>query len=151
MPIFRQLIEIADRIDRNTGLPENVNKPYLILAVQYGENTDPSEEYETVSQGEFYAIKGRRNVFQFIVETLNIYNIDLLKSYILSGNISFGKEITLYTFLRICIEKYRYGGVEHTVDSLNESVINSYEAEGKKIDVYKLTSIYNQELSAPAS
>jgi len=151
MPIFKNLIEVADRVDRNTGLPENVNKPYLILAVQYGQSFDPSEEYETVTQGEFYAIKGRRNAFQFIVENLNIYNIDLLKSYILSGNISFGKEITLYTFLRICIEKYRYSGVGYTVDMLNESIIESYESEGKSIDVYKLTSIYNNELTAPAA
>ena len=151
MPIFKQFIEVADRIDRNTGLPENVNKGYLILATEYGQEPDPSEEIETVTQGEFYAIKGRRNAFNFIMENLNIYNINLLKSYILSGNISFGKEISLYTFLRVCIEKYRYGGNNYTVDMLDDSIVTSMEAEGRIIDAYRLTSIYNQELTSPAS
>lgn len=151
MPLLKNLIEVAERIDRNTGLSENINKGYLLLISNYGdEELEASEFTDSFIHGEYYVVRGRRTAFNFIIEQLNIYNINLLKSFVLSGNLTLGKEMTVYTFLRLCIEKYRYGGTEYTTEFLDQSVIDSYNAEGKDIDPVQLTSIYKTELLSPA-
>jgi len=146
MPMLKPLMEVVDRIDPNTGLSEKVNQPYLLIIKEYGEEEkDPYEVSDSMYEGTAYAMRGRRITFNFIIESLNIYNVDLLKSYILSGNLTLGRERSLYTFLRLCIEKYRYGGIDYTTDILNQSVIDAYAAEGKEITETHLASIYNQE------
>lgn len=121
MAIFKKLLNIVDVVDQETGLSDNIDKPYLILYVTYDRIADPDTgEY---LDGEFKAIRGRKACYKYIMEELNIYNINPLKSFILSGNIVFGNEVSVYTFIRQCIERYHYDS-QDVISELNDSIIN---------------------------
>lgn len=101
---------------------ESGNKPYLILTRTPGEYEDHQDDYQ-----EFQAIamRGRRTVFDYFKNQLG--NDDLLHSYVFSGKIPLGQELTLYTFLRLCIEQFFPGNAELTVSELD---IIAYETSG---------------------
>ena len=133
MPIFKKLASIVDMVNPMTGQREDIDKPYLILIVQY--NSIPDPETGAFTEGEFKAIKGRRDTFDYLSEEYGLDNIDLLNSYILSGGLSFGEEVNLYIFLRLCVEKYQYADemfledlhrrmIELSDNTLNEEILN---------------------------
>ena len=115
MPLFQQKLDVMGFVDVNTHEEQEFNKPYLIIltpANNYNiDENDGYKEYEAVG------IRGRRLVFDHFIDQLG--NWDLYHSYVLSGNIPLGKEVTLYTFLRLCIEKYFAQSSPITVDDLN--------------------------------
>jgi len=143
MPILKSLVSLVDTIDKNTGLSENIDKPYLLLLVPIGIEPDPvTNEY---TNGEFNVVRGRRDAYNLIKESfIDFY--DLTKSFILSGNISFGNEVTLYTFLRLCIEKYKYDTEDYLME-INERITSS----NSDITIQNLNMLYVSELGAKAS
>lgn len=144
MAIFKKLLSIVDTVDKDTGLNDNIDKPYLILYVLYDAIPDP--ETGEYLEGEFKAIRGRRNCYKYIMEELNIYNINPLKSFILSGNIVFGNEVSVYTFIRQCIERYNYGD-PNIIEELNQSIINISEG---KITEENINNFFINELKSKA-
>lgn len=144
MPIFKKLTSIVDTIDKETGYTDNIDKPYLILYVFYDAIADP--ETGEYLEGEFKAIRGRKACYKYIMEELNIYNINPLKSFILSGNIVFGNEVSVYTFIRQCIERYHYGDLD-IIRELNESIMNI--SEGKMTED-KINNFFITELNSKA-
>lgn len=144
MAIFKKLLSIVDIVDKNTGLNDNIDKPYLILYVLYDAIPDP--ETGEYLEGQFKAIRGRKNCYKYIMEELNIYNINPLKSFILSGNIVFGNEVSVYTFIRQCIERYNYGD-PNIIEELNQSIINISEG---KITEENIDNFFINELKSKA-
>lgn len=115
MPLFiekKQVIALSDPITKEE---QEFDKPYLILLTpsnSYDADTDDSyKEYNAV------AMRGRRAVFDYLMSSLG--NDDLIHSYILSGNIPLGKEVSIYTFLRLCITVYFKKSSDVTLDYLN--------------------------------
>jgi predicted acyltransferase (DUF342 family) len=114
MPIFQKVTSIVDRYDVNTGLSMEIDKPYLLLMVPAGETE--------LTVGEFYAIKGRKAVYDELKQNMITGNYNILKSHILSGGITFGNEVSVYTFFRLCVEKFKYGG-EEDLELLNDMAV----------------------------
>ena len=100
MPIFKRLKSIVEVADTTTGMDTGINKPYLLLLVNVGE--------EDTTQGEFVAIKGRQAAYRYLKDYVITGNYNILASQILSGGITFGNEVSIYTFMRLCIEQYQY-------------------------------------------
>ena len=101
MPIFKQLKEVVQFVDPITKAPiKPDDKGYLLLLVDSG-----SEEFEN---GEFVGVRGRRAAFDYLISSLGAY--DLIHSYVLSGKIPLGNEVSVYSFLRLCLEKHYTSG-----------------------------------------
>jgi predicted acyltransferase (DUF342 family) len=114
MPIFKKVTSIVERYDINTGMPLEIDKPYLLLMVPAGETE--------VTIGEFYAIKGRKAAYDELKQNFVTGNYNILASHVLSGGITFGNEVAVYTFFRLCIEKFKYGG-EEDLELLNDMAV----------------------------
>lgn len=147
MAIFKKLTGIVDIVDKETGLKDSIDKPYLILYVTYDAIPDP--ETGEFLEGEFKAIRGRKACYRYIMDELNIYNINPLKSFILAGEITFGNEVSVYTFIRQCIEKYNYDNDDdgNVLKSLNESIINLSDG---KITEDMINNFFLNELTSKA-
>jgi predicted acyltransferase (DUF342 family) len=140
VPIFRKLTSVVQRIDTSTGLDMEIDKPYLLLMVPV------DSEEDTI--GEFYAIKGRRTVFEELKQNMITGNYNILKSYILSGGITFGNEVSVYTFFRLCIEKFRYG-TEEDLEFLNDMAVST-SSDPNSVSDTVLNIHYTNELAASA-
>lgn len=117
-----------------------IDKPYLLLMVP----VDQDEE----SEGEFYAIKGRKSAYDMLKQTFVTGNYKILRSHVLSGGITFGNEVTVYTFFRLCIEKFHYGG-EEDLELLNDMAIAT-SSDPESITEVDLNLHYTNELSGSA-
>ena len=100
MSIFKNTKAVVDVIDTSTGMNTNADRQYLLLLVPSGQ--------EEQTSGEFVAIRGRREVYNYCNDFVIHGGYDLYRSQILSEGINFGKEVSLYTFLRLCIDVYKY-------------------------------------------
>ena len=140
MPIFKKLTSVVERYDVNTGLSMEIDKPYLLLMVPV------DSEEDTI--GEFYAIKGRKTVFDELKQNMITGNYNILKSYILSGGITFGNEVSVYTFFRLCIEKFKYGN-EEDLELLNDMAVSTSSDPDHISDSF-LNIHYTNELAASA-
>lgn len=137
MAIFKKKRTIVDVYDHKTGLNTNVDRPYLILLI-------PSGQEENTS-GEFVAIKGRKEAYKYCSEYVLSGGYDIVRSQILSDGINFGKEVSLYTFLRLCIDHYKYDE-EDQLEVLNRLSIESY-IEPDSLSYESLARFYNAECS----
>lgn len=138
MPIFQKVTSIVDRYDVNTGLSMEIDKPYLLLMVPAGETE--------LTVGEFYAIKGRKAVYDELKQNMITGNYNILKSHILSGGITFGNEVSVYTFFRLCVEKFKYGG-EEDLELLNDMAVATSLDPNSVTDTI-LNIHYTNELAA---
>lgn len=136
MPIFKDLKQVVSLVDPITREPIDIDeKGYLLLLVDAS-----SDQFEN---GEFIAMRGRRATFEYLVSSLG--NYDILHSYILSGKIALGGEVSVYSFMRLCLEKY-YGSEDMgiTVNELDDMAIaTSIESEDK----INLNMLYVNELN----
>jgi hypothetical protein len=97
MPIFKQLKSVVELVNPITREPIDMDdKGYLLILVTAG-----SQEYDS---GEFLAVRGRRVVFDYLLNSLG--NYDIIHSYVLSGKIPLGGEVSVYSFMRLCLTKY---------------------------------------------
>lgn len=142
MPIFQKLQSIVDQYDTTTGMDLAIDKPYLILLVEAGD--------EDTTHGEFVAIKGRKDAYDYLAMYGINGNYNILKSFILSGGITFGNEVSIYTFCRMCVENYKYD-YEDTPAYLNSMARNTaLEKDQEYITDEWLERFYRQELNAKA-
>lgn len=139
MSIFKQTIDVMGFVDPATQEDEEFSKPYLILVTEVGEYDDTEMED---SYREFLgiAMRGRKAVFDYFADQLG--NHDLIHSYVMSGKIPLGKEVTLYSFLRLCIEKYFAQSSRITVDELDTMAIQTSNVDPDKFD---LNILYQRE------
>lgn len=136
MAFFKKTRTIVDIVDPNTGLNTNAERQYLILLVPAGQEDNTS--------GEFVAIKGRKDAYRYCNDyVISAGSYDILRSQILSEGINFGKEVSLYTFLRLAIEYYKYDDIEQ-LDLLNQITSETY-LDPDKITPEYLARFYNQE------
>lgn len=135
MAIFKQTRPVVDIIDTNTGMNVQFDRPYLLLLV-------PSGQEENTS-GEFVTLKGRKETYQYCNDFVISGGYDILRSQILSDGINFGKEVSLYTFLRLCIEHYKYDNEDQLI-VLNQVTIETY-IKPESINEEILSRFYNRE------
>lgn len=138
MAIFKQLIDVMGIIDPETKEDQEFGKPYLLLLTQANTYSEEQEDYR---EFDAIAIRGRRVVYDFIHGQLG--NDDLIHSYIMSGKIPLGSEVSLYTFMRLCITKYFPKSTEGlTLDELNAL---AYETSDLDPETFNLDVLFNRE------
>ena len=140
MPIFKRLKSIVERVDTSTGMDLGINKDYLLLLVPIGE--------EDLTQGEFVAIKGRKEAYNYLKTHVANGNYNILNSFILSGGITFGNEVSIYTFMRLCIENYQYDYPDELA-YIGDMCVNTALNPDSITDEY-LDRFYAEEISAKA-
>lgn len=112
MSIFPERISVVKLYDDNHNEIQ-LEKFYLILLADLDSETE---------SGKWLVLDGRQSVINYL--TGEFYNgIDPLKSYILTGNIRLGNEVSVYTFLRAMLDR---PDVETSIslDELNEYVLS---------------------------
>ena len=146
MPIFKQTIDVLNFVDPQTQEDQEFNKPYLLLLTPAG-----GYDYEAASIDDGYkeftgiGLRGRRLTFDYLKDQLG--NDDLIHSYVLSGKIPLGKEVSLYTFLRLCITQY----FSKSTDGLTLEDLNAlaYETSGIDPDKVDLDILFSREANRP--
>lgn len=140
MAIFKELTNVLGFEDPELQKElESDNKPYLFLLRDVGDlnNDDSYQEYQA------FAVRGRENVFDILISQLGGY--DLLHSYVLSGKIPLGKEVSVYSFLRLCIEThFKNESKALTVEELNSVVFETVETLPASFD---LDAFYTMEIN----
>lgn len=145
MPLFKQLISVIQKVDVTTGepIPFEGEKPYLLLLRPFGsvdENTPEDEPYEAIP------FRGRNSVLVFLAS--NLYAYDIVNSYVLTGNIKITEAISIYSFLRGCIDKGYCKNYEDEIslDTLEDSAL---ESNYNRFDSVYLDKLYAQEINKP--
>ena len=144
MAIFKELTSVLGFEDPELQKElESGNKPYLVLLKETAEEPQDDDSYQ---EYQAFAIRGRENVFNILTEQLGSY--DLLHSYILSGKIPLGKEVSVYSFLRLCLEThFKNASKGITVDELNYMVYETNDYVSKSFD---LDAFYTVEINKRA-
>lgn len=140
MPLFKQLTQVVELRDSKTGKPIEIaeDKPYLVILAepeQYKEEDDYYAERQCIK------MRGRQALYDYLLETMGSY--DLIHSYILSGGLKLGQECSVYTFLRLSLQKKNVDVSWLTLDELNEYAKNGNE------DIGNLDLLYTSELNRP--
>lgn len=140
MTIFKEKKQVVQLIDINTGADQQFDKPYLLLLREFTGDII-TEETEFIG----VPIRGRKEAFIYVSSGLG--NYDLLNSYVMSGRIQLGQEVSLYTFMRLCIQNKKIpsdciDGI--TVDHLNSIVFDMYP----ELDEEYLERVYKNDLTS---
>lgn len=135
MGLFVDKIKVVDLFDPQTGkeIEMEEEKPYLLLLT----DIDESREMDT-TEGRFLATRGRQTVVNYLES--EYFQIDPLFSFVMSGNIPLGKEVSVYSFLRLCIQEHKVDDISITIDELDDYARSVYP----NID---LNLKYNQEIN----
>ena len=138
--IWNQL-KISIYLKTNVFLYCKINQPALLKRrrklCHFSEKRKPS-----LRKGRFFVVKITCSAFEYIKSEL--YNIDPTKSYVFAGNIPLGKEVSVYSFIRLCLEK----NMVDESDSFNIEELNDYIINNLGIDV-DLNLLYNSEINKP--
>ena len=95
MAIFPERINVVILYDDNNNAVQ-LEKFYLILLADL--------DAEDANDGKWVVLEGRQSVINYL--SGEFYNgIDPLKSYILTGNIRLGNEVSVYSFLRAMLNR----------------------------------------------
>ena len=95
MAIFPERINVVTLYDDNNNAVQ-LEKFYLILLADL--------DVEDANEGKWVVLEGRQSVINYL--SGEFYNgIDPLKSYILTGNIRLGNEVSVYSFLRAMLNR----------------------------------------------
>ena len=95
MAIFPERINVVTLYDDNNNAVQ-LEKFYLILLADL--------DAEDANEGKWVVLEGRQSVINYL--SGEFYNgIDPLKSYILTGNIRLGNEVSVYSFLRAMLNR----------------------------------------------
>lgn len=140
MTIFKEKKQVVQLIDINTGADQQFDKPYLLLLREFTGDII-TEETEFIG----VPIRGRKEAFIYVSSGMG--NYDLLNSYVMSGRIQLGQEVSLYTFMRLCIQNKKIpldciDGM--TVDHLNSIVFVMYP----ELDEEYLERVYKNDLTS---
>lgn len=111
MAIFPERINVVTLYDDNNNAVQ-LEKFYLILLADL--------DAEDANEGKWVVLEGRQSVINYL--SGEFYNgIDPLKSYILTGNIRLGNEVSVYSFLRAMLSRPDVA-TSIKLDELNEYV-----------------------------
>lgn len=100
MTIFKNLKSIVQLYDENQQPIEMLEtKPYLLILTDINTYLNGDEDFR---EGEWKSIRGRQAIFDYLVS--NLGNYDMLHSFVLTGRIKLGQEISVYSFLRSLIQ-----------------------------------------------
>lgn len=111
MAIFPERINVVTLYDDNNNAVQ-LEKFYLILLADL--------DAEDANEGKWVVLEGRQSVINYLSD--EFYNgIDPLKSYILTGNIRLGNEVSVYSFLRAMLSRPDVA-TSIKLDELNEYV-----------------------------
>lgn len=140
MTIFKEKKQVVQLIDINTGSDQQFDKPYLLLLREFTGDII-TEETEFIG----VPIRGRKEAFIYVSSGLG--NYDLLNSYVMSGRIQLGQEVSLYTFMRLCVQNKKIpsdcmDGI--TVEYLNSIVFDMYP----ELDEEYLERVYKNDLTS---
>ena len=108
MPIFKKKIDVMGFVNPETGENQEFNKPYLLIIKELGDDEGGGLEDEVGDDYQEFTgtvgLRGRRVVFDYLCQRLGSF--DMIHSYVLSGNIPLGKEVSIYSFIRLCVTNY---------------------------------------------
>lgn len=140
MSLFNKITQVVELIDPKTKKPVEIaeDKPYLIILTDPGEW---KEEDDYFAEKQCIKIRGRQALYDYLLETMGSY--DLLHSYVLSGGLKLGQECSIYTFLRLSLQKKNVDTNWLNLDELNEYARNGNE------DIENLDLLYTSELNRP--
>lgn len=80
-------------------------KVYLLLLTLYEETIDDDGEYDDLSiVKEWYTIIGRQKTYDSLKVLIENHGIDVHRSFVLSGETAPEKAISVYRFMKICLE-----------------------------------------------
>lgn len=136
MPIFKnkQKKQVVELIDRETGREIEIEaKPYLLIL----SNLDGDDDF-VANEGKWIKIEGRTSVIGYLCS--DFYNINPLESYILTGKIPLGSEVSVYSFLRFCIE-YNKGDVGLTIEDMDNHIHSTINRD------INLNAVYAREIN----
>jgi hypothetical protein len=140
MPLFKKKLDVMGFVNTETHEDLEFNKPYLLLIKKEGgmenELGDDYQEYDA------YAMRGRREVFDFLTQRLGSF--DTIHSYVMSGAIPLGKEVSVYTFIRLCITKYFAQSSDISIEELNDISLQTSNVDVERFDT---EVFYNRELN----
>ena len=139
MPVFKQLLDVMGFVDVETKEDQEISKPYLILLTDAG-CYDDTELEDSFREFQALAMRGRKAVFDYFCDLLGSY--DLIHSYVMSGKIPLGKEVTLYSFLRLCVERYFAQSSAISIDELDTMAYQTSNVNPEKFD---LNILYQRE------
>lgn len=144
MPIFKEKIDVMGFVNPETKEEQEFNKPYLIIMKDpYDDSSESDDSY--VEYPGTVAMRGRREVFDYLCQRLGSF--DLLGSFIMSGHIPLGKEVTVYTFLRLCIEKYfSLSNNDIRAEDLENIVYQTSKVNPESFDI---DAFYRREINTP--
>lgn len=103
---------------------------------------------DTTDEGEWIALRGRETVFQYLLQSF--MNYDCLNSYVMSGNLGLGREVSIYSFLRMLIEKH-FPDQGLTVEELDEYVMDyaNQDKDSNLMEPGDLQLHYYKEMNSP--
>ncbi len=135
MGLFVEKKKAIAFFNKDTGeeLEMEEEKPYLVLLT----DVDESRELDT-TEGRFIATRGRTTVFNYLQS--EYFQIDPLHSFVMSGNIPLGREVSVYSFLRLCIQENKVADISITIDDLDDYASSIYPDED-------LNLVYNKEIN----
>lgn len=138
MPLFTKKKQVVQMFDLETkkNLDFEEDKPYLVLL----QDIDADRDQDTQT-GRFIATRGRSSVFWYLES--EIYNIDPIHSYVMSGKIPLGSEVSVYSFIRLCVEKNKVDDFSINLEELEEFIHSSIDRD---VD---LNLLYNSEINRP--
>lgn len=132
------------RVNKTTGAmeaPKKERKNYLILAI-FNETKD--------DENAWHWIEGRDEAAEFLFEQLETF--DLLQSHVMSETQAPERAVSIYTFLRFCMEEEKVSEemldrVDYDVEALLEFMQNYYQHEdGAPYTREELDNLYKEEL-----
>ena len=139
MPLFTEKKQVVQMFDPETkkSLDFEEDKPYLIL-LQDAE----ADRSQDTQEGRFIATRGRSSVFWYLES--EIYNIDPRHSYVLSGKIPLGSEVSVYSFIRLCIEKNKVSEFSISLEELENFIHANCFNNNKDLNL-----LYQTEINKP--
>lgn len=118
MTIFKNLKSVVQLYDKETKepIPMPEVKPYLLILLDNNTYLNGDEDFR---EGQWVSIRGRQAVFDYLVS--NMGNYDMLHSFVLTGKIKLGQEISVYSFMRSLIQGDKIENTGNiTIDELND-------------------------------
>ena len=98
-------------------------KIYLILLTMYEDEESEDGYDETRICREWRLSTGRQYTYDWLKNIIEAGGIDVHKSFILSGETAPENAITVYRFMKTCIESNKVRGGDFDIDDGNDSVL----------------------------
>lgn len=131
MPIFKQKKQIVTLVDPETKQPIDIEEKAFLLILQ---DMDPDD----ADSGRWVKIRGRSSIIYYL--SSEVFNIDPIHSFIFTGKIPLGSEVSVYSFLRHYCVKYPEMSKSINMDEVEAHIL----AEYPDID---LNLLFNQEMN----